>query len=239
MRSIIVFILILSPFFLFAQKTIKVKKFSGPRGEIKEVYEILNNDSTIKNGVYKKYRNGNLIEDGFYLNNQKDGGWAYFFNGYVYISGMYKSGTKTGLWRFSAKGKIVQTFNFSDSTVMDMIKGELIPRAKVDMKNMNGDIEVMPTILGGEICLISKITNDAVYPQEAYKLKLNANVPVQFVIEKDGSISNIKSKSYVGYGFDEAAEEVIRNLDLIILPATQNGNPVRVQFSLPIRFKYY
>lgn len=238
MRSIIVFLLILSPIFLFAQKLNKIKKFSGPKNEIKEVYEILNNDSTIKNGVYKKYRNGSLIEDGFYLNNQKDGGWAYLFNGYTFISGMYKSGTKIGLWRFSANGKIVQTFNFNDSSVMDMIKGELIPRTKVEMRNINGDVEVNATILGGELCLIYKIINDTVYPNEAFKMKLNANVPVEFVIEKDGSISNVKSKSFIGNGFDEAAEEVIRNLDLIILPATQNGNPVRVQYSVPVRFNY-
>ncbi|MFY0483220.1 energy transducer TonB [Flavobacterium sp. PLA-1-15] len=62
---------------------------------------------------------------------------------------------------------------------------------------------------------------------------LNGKVYVQFVIEKDGSLADIKIIRDIGHGTGEEAIRVLKNSPKWI-PAKQNGRPVRVLYSLPI-----
>jgi len=56
---------------------------------------------------------------------------------------------------------------------------------------------------------------------------------MEFMIEKDGSLSEIKVKKDLGYGLAEEAVRVLR-LSPKWIPATENGEPVRVSYGLPI-----
>jgi len=76
---------------------------------------------------------------------------------------------------------------------------------------------------------------NAVYPPLAKEKKISGKVFVQFVVEKDGKISNIKVIRGIGGGCDEEAMRVI-SLMPAWKPGTQNGKPVPVYFTLPIIF---
>jgi hypothetical protein len=65
---------------------------------------------------------------------------------------------------------------------------------------------------------------------------LAGKVFVTFVVEKDGSITDVKVLRDIGYGTGEEAVRVLRNSPNWI-PAEQNGKKVRVQYSLPINIK--
>ncbi|WP_375581219.1 TonB family protein [Marivirga tractuosa] len=73
------------------------------------------------------------------------------------------------------------------------------------------------------------------YPKEAIQRGIEGVVYVQFVIEKDGSLSNIQAVKGIGGGCDELAVEILRNNGNWI-PGKHNGKNVRSQRVIPIRF---
>ena len=79
------------------------------------------------------------------------------------------------------------------------------------------------------------LADNIVYPQQAKDNKIEGRVFVSFVVEKDGSISNIKVLRDIGGG---CGAEVVRVVKLMPKwkPGTQKGKPVRVQFNLPVQF---
>jgi len=92
-------------------------------------------------------------------------------------------------------------------------------------------VEEMPEIIGG----IERLYELLEYPELARKAGLEGLVVVQFVVEPDGSISNIQVIRSAGKLLDEAAIKAVQQLRF--KPGKQRGRPVRVRFSLPIRFK--
>jgi protein TonB len=89
---------------------------------------------------------------------------------------------------------------------------------------------------GGLDSMYAYIVKNLKYPELAKEKGIEGRVFVQFVIEKDGSISNVKILRGIGGGCDEAAVEMIKNMPKW-KPGTQRGKPVRVQFNLPIKFE--
>lgn len=74
------------------------------------------------------------------------------------------------------------------------------------------------------------------YPKDARKLGIEGKIFVQFVIEKDGRLSNVEVIKGIGYGCDEEAIRVVQNSPYWI-PAQQKGRPVRQRYVIPIFFK--
>jgi TonB family protein len=76
------------------------------------------------------------------------------------------------------------------------------------------------------------------YPEDAINNKIEGVVYLQFVIEKDGSLSNISPVKGIGYGCDELAAEILKKQDKWN-PGRQDGKVVRSQRVIPIRFVLY
>lgn len=96
-------------------------------------------------------------------------------------------------------------------------------------------IEISPEFPGGEYALFEFIARNLKYPMYAREHNIQGSVYLTFVIEPDGTITNINVLKGIGGGCDEEAVRVI-SLMPAWKPGTQNGKPVRVQFNLPIRF---
>ncbi len=92
--------------------------------------------------------------------------------------------------------------------------------------------EQMPEFNGE---LLEYLAKNIKYPTEAKENKIEGKVLVEFIVEKDGSISNTKIVKKAGYGFDEETLRVIKAMPNW-KPGKQNGKPVRVSYTLPIRF---
>ena len=60
---------------------------------------------------------------------------------------------------------------------------------------------------------------------------------MSFIVNKDGSLSDIMVKKGLGHGCDEAAITAIKNLGLTWIPAQVKGKVVRQRLVLPIQFK--
>ena len=86
-----------------------------------------------------------------------------------------------------------------------------------------------------EKMLFSYLSKNLKYPSMASDNRIEGRVILNFVVEKDGSISNIKVVRGVGGGCDEAAIEAIENMPKWT-PGKQRGRPVRVSYTLPVYF---
>lgn len=96
-------------------------------------------------------------------------------------------------------------------------------------------LDQLPVFPGGDAALMTYLRNSISYPKEARDSAIMGTVFVTFVIETDGSVSNVKVLRGIGGGCDEEAIRVVEGMPNWT-PGMQKGKPVRAQFNLPIRF---
>ncbi len=96
-------------------------------------------------------------------------------------------------------------------------------------------VEEQPGYPGGDESRIKYLQENIKYPDEAKELGVQGKVFVTFVVEVDGSITDVRVLRGIGAGCDEEAIRVVRNMPRWV-PGKQRGVPVRVQFNLPIKF---
>ena len=88
--------------------------------------------------------------------------------------------------------------------------------------------------------MLAYIYDNVKYPKKARKKGIEGMAVVSFVIEKDGRVSNINVVRDPGVGTGDEAARVVRQMahdDIYWHPGRQKGQPVRVQFNLPVKFK--
>lgn len=96
-------------------------------------------------------------------------------------------------------------------------------------------VENMPKFPGGEEARAKYFAENIKYPEAARKAGVQGTCYVTFVIEEDGSTSNVKVLRGIGGGCDEEAVRVIQSSPKWE-PGTQRGKAVRVQFNMPVKF---
>lgn len=96
-------------------------------------------------------------------------------------------------------------------------------------------VEEPPSFTGGGEARIKYISENIKYPDEARAKGIQGTVFVTFVVETDGSVSDVKILRGIGGGCDEEAVRVTENMPKWI-PGKQRGQAVRVQFNMPFRF---
>lgn len=97
-------------------------------------------------------------------------------------------------------------------------------------------VEKMPEFPGGEEALYKYLSKNLKYPDIAKEQNLQGKVFVQFIVEKDGSISNPKAVRDIGGGCGEEAVRVVRGMPKWT-PGKQRTQTVRVQYTLPVVFQ--
>jgi periplasmic protein TonB len=98
------------------------------------------------------------------------------------------------------------------------------------------DLDAMPEPIGGEKAWAKFLNKNLRFPYEAQQNGVSGRVILSFIIEKDGSLSNIVIERGAGNGFDEEALRVLK-LAKAWKPGQQNGLPVRVKYDIPINFQ--
>ncbi|WP_299709056.1 energy transducer TonB [uncultured Pontibacter sp.] len=93
----------------------------------------------------------------------------------------------------------------------------------------------MPYFEGGENGLMRHISKKMRYPRKAVQEQVEGIVVVTFVVDRYGKVTDANVIKGLGYGTDEEALRVINSLPNWT-PGKQNGKPVAVRYTLPIRF---
>lgn len=96
-------------------------------------------------------------------------------------------------------------------------------------------VEHSASFPGGEKAFDSYLLKALRYPQAARDQKVQGKVFLTFVVEKNGSLSDVKVEKGIGEGCDEEAVRVIKASPKWV-PARQRGHIVRQQYHVPIRF---
>lgn len=98
-------------------------------------------------------------------------------------------------------------------------------------------VENVPVFPGGTYALMKYINGEIEYPEEARNVNAQGRAVVRFVVEKDGSVTDVKIvRSTDNEYLDAEALRIVANMPKWT-PGTQNGKPVRVRFNLPVMFK--
>lgn len=97
-------------------------------------------------------------------------------------------------------------------------------------------VEQMPEFPGGQEALMQFLRQEVKYPKEAEEKGLQGRVVVRYIIEKDGSISEVEIAKSVNEYLDAEALRVVNAMPKWI-PGKQKGENVRVKFTIPITFR--
>ncbi|SET94012.1 energy transducer TonB [Hymenobacter actinosclerus] len=98
-------------------------------------------------------------------------------------------------------------------------------------------VEVMPEFAGGQAALAKYLQRNLHYPTQALKAAVGGRVFIAFTVNTDGSITDVEVLKGLGYGTDEEASRVIRQMPAW-KPGYQNNRAVPVRYNLPITFTY-
>lgn len=114
-----------------------------------------------------------------------------------------------------------------------------LPFKRTSEKNIDEPLlfaQQMPEFPGGSASLNKWLSRNINYPEEAINLGLSGRVYLNFIVDKNGAISNIKVTRGVDELLDQEAIRVIGNMPKW-KPGRQNGLPVKVSFNIFISFK--
>lgn len=120
-----------------------------------------------------------------------------------------------------------------DETVVEYVPVE--EEEEIEEAEIFTVVESMPEFPGGTGELYKYLGNSIKYPPLAKESGIQGRVFVNFVVEPDGSISNVKVLRGIGGGCDEEAVRVVENMPTW-KPGKQRGKAVRVSYNLPIKF---
>ena len=98
------------------------------------------------------------------------------------------------------------------------------------------EVEQMPEYPGGIPAMIEFLQTNINYPEDAVKQKVEGRVMVQFVVETDGSVSDVHVAKQVFPSLDAEAIRVVQAMPKW-MPGREKGRVVRVKYNLPIVFR--
>lgn len=111
------------------------------------------------------------------------------------------------------------------------------PAPKPEVSNKVFDIvEEMPHFPGGAAALQAFLSSNTKYPVVAQENGVQGRVTVSFVVERDGSITDVRVVRSVDPSLDREASRVVRSMPRWS-PGKQNGSAVRVKYTVPVVFR--
>lgn len=127
-----------------------------------------------------------------------------------------------------------------DRNITETKKEEVIVEKKeekpAEPEKIFTSVEQNPEFPGGQAALLKYLSSHIQYPPQAAENGKEGKVVVQFVVEKDGHVGEVKVVRSVDKDLDREAIRVCKSLPKFT-PGRQNGQPVRVWFTLPVTFK--
>ena len=140
--------------------------------------------------------------------------------------------TNTAIGAFNVEG--------NDETAGEVLKAkEVIAEPeppKVEETKVFDVVEQMPSFPGGQAALMSWLSSNIKYPVVAEENGVQGRVVCTFVVERDGSITDVHVVRGVDPSLDKEAVRVLKAMPKWI-PGKQNGSAVRVKYTVPVTFK--
>lgn len=141
--------------------------------------------------------------------------------------------SKTAIGTFDVKG--------NDDANGEVLKAKEVitqpePPKHVEENKVFDVVEQMPSFPGGPSALLQYLSSNVKYPVVAQENGVQGRVVVSFVVEKDGSVTDVQVVRSVDPSLDKEAVRVVKSMPHWI-PGKQNGSAVRVKYNVPVSFK--
>ena len=125
----------------------------------------------------------------------------------------------------------------TDEAAGEVLKAkEVIAQEKPVEEKVFDVVEQMPQFPGGDAALFEYLSTHIKYPTIAEENGVQGRVIVTFVVERDGSITDVKVGKSVDPSLDKEASRVVAGMPKWI-PGKQNGSAVRVKYTVPVTFR--
>ena len=143
--------------------------------------------------------------------------------------------TNTAIGALDVKGNSDQgeILKVTQRVETEPVKAE--PKPEVENKVFDV-VEQMPSFPGGPSALMQYLSSNIKYPVVAQENGVQGRVIVSFVVERDGSISDVKVARSVDPSLDREAQRVVKSMPRWS-PGKQNGSTVRVKYTVPVVFR--
>ncbi len=141
------------------------------------------------------------------------------------------SKTNTAIGAFDVKG--------NDEAEGEVLKAKEVvvdEKPKEEETKVFDVVEQMPQFPGGPNALFEYLSKNIKYPVVAEENGIQGRVIVTFVVERDGSITDVKVAKSVDPSLDKEAMRVVKSMPHWI-PGKQNGSAVRVKYTVPVTFR--
>ena len=139
--------------------------------------------------------------------------------------------TNTAIGSFDVKG--------NDEAEGEVLKAKEViadEKPKEEETKVFDVVEQMPSFPGGPQALMEYLSKNIKYPVIAEENGVQGRVVVTFVVERDGSITDVKVVKSVDPSLDKEAQRVVKAMPHWI-PGKQNGAAVRVKYTVPVTFR--
>jgi periplasmic protein TonB len=123
-----------------------------------------------------------------------------------------------------------------NETKAEVPMAPVVEEEKEDPNTIFTVVEETAAPIGGMSAFYEYVGKKIKYPAQARRMNIEGRVFVEFVIERDGSITDVKAIKGIGAGCDEEAERILMAAPKW-KPGKQRGKPVRQKMVLPIMFK--
>ena len=139
--------------------------------------------------------------------------------------------TKTAIGALDVKGN-----DDANGEVLKIKEAVAQPEPKPEPEKVFDVVEQMPSFPGGPQALMQWLSENVRYPVVAQENGVQGRVVVSFVVERDGSITDVKVVRSVDPSLDKEAARVVKSMPRWI-PGKQNGQAVRVKYNVPVAFR--
>lgn len=200
-------------------------QFSARKGEIKV-------------GLFSYYdEKGNKSSEGHYKNNKADGEWIFLFStGQISEKGLFADDNREGEWISYRKDKTIEQICLYKNGKIIKVKSLNSDGSELTAKDTFDLVDQMPEFPGGQEAMMRFLSSKLNYPAKARENNIQGRVILQFVINKEGFLSDTEVLKSVNEDLENEAIRVVEMMPNWI-PGKQDGVPVAVRFTLPIVFK--
>ena len=202
----------------------KSTKYSDIRKSIFDCYHVLSfSDASYKKLFYNKTATTMRLHRAVikYNDGTTSNKIAVFNNGYGDKDELFYDGPLKPLLDYEKSIKVTETTSKAEPPVQSEKTFDVVDK--------------MPSYPGGNGALQKWLASNMIYPTAAEN-GIEGRVIVTFVVEADGSVSDVRIARGVDPALDQEALSVVKRMPKWI-PGMQNGEPVRVKFNVPVTFK--
>ena len=226
------------------RKKVTVTGKGFPKTE--EVYYVLKDDNTKKDGPYEVIRNENVVLSGFYKNDQKDSVWEVYAPNNILLSRKwYQQGKRTGKWEFFTRaGEVDWTYDFNTNVLVrtPSERSKIKDTATYFYMSPSGSwvrdsLDRVPVALYSSGEWLRYLNTNLRYPDEAVNHNEQGQVIINITVDETGDAVDYTVGKSATPALDAEALRVVRKFNPEFVPAEKDGKKVRVQCRMPLVFK--